>query len=390
MTPHAINGPDFGVKTQTPPYSALLGNLAVVLKGVAGKFVIVGIKDGAKTEIRHVFNGPNFVTEATAHFAALEAVNFNVYFHPGLMRVDLEDGRKGGVDDVIALAMLWCDFDGGNWTVAEVEKRCPSEQLYVSHLSETSAGNFQTLWHLDKPCKPADGAPLLAALVTATGADPAVKNVDRVLRAPGTMNHPSSAKVEKYRKLGITRVPEMCKVLVAAEDWEWSCGMSLGGFKTALLEKYPGAFDVPGPRKPSPATGEPVCIECVRELAEWATRDKNMPRAEWLKFIAGIGATPGPSREELLEVVYENTAAAYHDDAKTLFEDLPPNGAGERSIHFGTLVYMARKAGWTGTLLTHFPPCIATANLVFMRSTHSGGGSVYCADGPRKARIYGC
>ena len=228
------------------PYSALLWHFAHIVARKPGKLVIVGIAENEPLDIRHIINDENVVANAVAAISAIEQrPGFNVYFYPGLMRADLPEGSKGKTKDVMWLAFLWADFDGGEWTYESVEARAP---YYMQHGTQTSTGNFQVLWGLDRPYTSAEAVPVLAALVNATGCDPAVKNVDRIMRVPGTMNYPSSDKVERYRKRGVTRVPEIGKVITAAEDWEWGC-ITLESFKAKLSEKYPNAFDNPTRRE---------------------------------------------------------------------------------------------------------------------------------------------
>jgi hypothetical protein len=101
------------------------------------------------------------------------------------------------------------------------------------------------------------------------------------------------------------------------------------------------------PHEVSEARGEPVCAECVREVAEWATSDKQMPRERWRNAIAGVRAAPGLAVEELRAIALGVADPAYHDEVNTIFDTMPPK---ERGIGFGTLVHMAREAGWTGNL----------------------------------------
>jgi virulence-associated protein E len=73
-----------------------------------------------------------------------------------------------------------------------------------------SGNGLQLLWRLEQPVELADDPARIAdvearnhALALALGADPSTRNVDRILRLPGTTNHPN----RKKRALGRVAVP---------------------------------------------------------------------------------------------------------------------------------------------------------------------------------------
>ena len=90
-------------------FTSLAERLAEAAGDAVGKFVVTAYgacpTTGAKiAEVRHIENGPNAAEQIVIEAVALAAIpGANVYIMPALVRVDLAEGRKGGLlEEMIA------------------------------------------------------------------------------------------------------------------------------------------------------------------------------------------------------------------------------------------------------------------------------------------------
>jgi hypothetical protein len=123
----------------------------------------------------------------------------NVYCGLHLMREDLPRGQRGGRNDIVSVLGLIADMDADTGKVGTLP-------LPPSYVVETSPGNTQPTFLLDKPVSPEVAARLAKALQKATGADFGTGDIAHVWRIAGTLNYPNAAKIARGRP------PEPCAV----------------------------------------------------------------------------------------------------------------------------------------------------------------------------------
>ena len=154
----------------------------------------------------------------------------HLFFHVATLKptwTDPTKHEKGKVttatkDHILECPYLWGDCDAEKYTgndpteaakhyeqrVREFERnRQRTNQLGITPCAIWRSGaGWQFLIKLDHPIEPAEAETLVGKLHTALGFDPAVRNCNRILRVPGSVNW-------KDRKDG--RVPSPCGQLVS-------------------------------------------------------------------------------------------------------------------------------------------------------------------------------
>ena len=134
-----------------------------------------------------------------------------LYYHVGTPKVNVKKRMKKS--DVSYLPWLWADLDPKKGKPLKEEReriealltgRPPKGVPSKPSLIIDSGGGYQALWRLSEPIvlkTPEDveeAERLTRFFVGAYGSDAQAWNVDRILRLPGTINHPNATK----RKLG--------------------------------------------------------------------------------------------------------------------------------------------------------------------------------------------
>lgn len=174
-------------------------------ESIEGKFILAGFKEIHRISrsplIDHFDIGCHKMMAATA----LKWVNvgYNVHTSLSLMRKDLAYGKKGRVNDVVAVLGLVADFDGGkgvDWATRIPTNYKPDLVL------ETSPGNAQCFFLLDSPITIAcddqrqRAKALAAAFKSAcSGVDDCVSDISHVWRMPDTKNFPTQHKINAGR-----------------------------------------------------------------------------------------------------------------------------------------------------------------------------------------------
>ena len=108
------------------------------------------------------------------------------------MRRDLEPGKKGAEDDVVAVLAAVPDLDNDKYTIGELPVEAP-------YIVESSPGNFQPVYVFERPLATADAKPVLAAISDFIGGDSGTKDCSHVWRIPGTLNIPTKSKLARGR-----------------------------------------------------------------------------------------------------------------------------------------------------------------------------------------------
>jgi hypothetical protein len=197
-----------------------------------GKFVVAAYgkcpATGARiADVRHIENGPSAAEGLVAAATSLAKMpGANVYVLPALMSPDLQEGRKGGIADVVGVLAVVCDWDCHNGPPIDYESKLPTTPHFVV---ETSPGSFQAWLIFDTPQAPADVQPILDTLVAESEIDRTGAEPSHVFRVPGGSNWPNEAKIRKGR----APEPVLAKVVVTAL---WRHGYSID-YLREVIEK---------------------------------------------------------------------------------------------------------------------------------------------------------
>jgi hypothetical protein len=175
---------------------ALLHDLARAA-GAAGKLVLFSVtEDPAKqrkgtAQALHFGIGDVEAMTDTA-FAYAQRDHTNVYAPWAIFRSDLERGKKGEEQHVVATLGFVIDYDNDKFKLGDL----PLEAPYVV---ETSAGNLQPIYPLTRALANGEAKQLATALSDCVGADPGTKDLSHVWRIPGTRNWPTKKKLARGR-----------------------------------------------------------------------------------------------------------------------------------------------------------------------------------------------
>ena len=175
-------------------HCAILHKLADGLDGLIVSCVFFSNPDGDTDipgEVSHhrVGDVDGMVEAVMAH---AETPNANVFAGAQVMRKGIARGKRGKESDILAVLGLVVDLDADTGKAGDL----PAEPNYVL---ETSTGNFQPFYLLDRPLPPEEAKPLAAALKRATGSDHGTADITHVWRIPGTLNWPNRKKLERGR-----------------------------------------------------------------------------------------------------------------------------------------------------------------------------------------------
>ncbi|MGY4503743.1 P4 family phage/plasmid primase-like protein [Bradyrhizobium sp. GM24.11] len=147
---------------------------------------------------------------AARNFIALRNVTENVYYTVNSTKTAVN--KKPSKEDMDRAEYLYVDADPNKGESSQQFKArflsSVAQFAYQPTFVIDSGNGVQLLWRLDTPIKLASEAEIADiearnyALAKQFGADPVTRNVDRILRPPGTTNHPNAKK----RKDGRTAV----------------------------------------------------------------------------------------------------------------------------------------------------------------------------------------
>lgn len=114
----------------------------------------------------------------------------NLYVAAGLRHANMPRGLRSNAGFVTSLVALWADFDdaGAAGTALRQTQALAIPPTMVVQTASVPHDRVQFWWRLEEPCTDlAAGSAALAALASILGGDIQVKNVDRVMRAAGSV-----------------------------------------------------------------------------------------------------------------------------------------------------------------------------------------------------------
>jgi DNA primase RepB-like protein len=186
----------------------IVERLVATASGAGGKFVVCGFGESRPEftpltpHIVHVDNNGEPKSIYWKLGAAICQITttpgMNCYIMPCLVRSDLPEGQRGKESDVLGVLAIALDFDAGH------DPANRHDRIAVDPISEveTSPGNFQCWWFLDRPYSVAEAKPVIAAFVNTSSSDPMCKSAEHPFRVPGLLNWPTQKKIGGGRSAG--------------------------------------------------------------------------------------------------------------------------------------------------------------------------------------------
>jgi hypothetical protein len=156
-----------------------------------------------KPIVFHVAIGDIETTVQTIVYLARRQ-HYNIYMPLAVFEIDLEAGKKGAEQDIVAVLGLVPDFDDRE--AARWAARLPIPPGYVL---ETSNSRFQPFYFFDKPEPFEDVKQIAERLKAFADCDHGTADLSHVWRIPGTPNWPNARKVAAGR----VRQPQLVKVV---------------------------------------------------------------------------------------------------------------------------------------------------------------------------------
>jgi len=256
----------------------------------------------------------------------------------GIFTVVNEGGRNGA--SITKIRALHIDLDNIEWENVEWH----AEPDFIVARDATHAHAY---WRVtDCPVQEFTEAQL--RLIRFYKSDPAVHDLPRVLRVPGT----------KHQK--DARHPHVLRLIEKREEWEILAGRPLAELITGLPDLDPETIKE---HAPGAAVGPPVTEKLLREVLAPIKSDE-MRRVRWKDVVAMIRATNlvgDESAERRRAIAHEWMRAGGHpiggyDDQEGIdqvFDGMPPK---EDGLGFGSLVKLARDNGFTGSVFNQANP----------------------------------
>lgn len=201
--------------------------------------------------------------------------------------VNAGDGAGRKAENVQRVRALFLDLDtGGAESLKRVLEHCVARSTLPACVVESSPGKFHVYWAV-RDCPPAGFGALQKALAATFGGDPAVSDLPRVMRLPGSLHR--------------TAEPFQVRVLYSAAAYQ----------AVHSVEQIVSAFDLtttaPGAIGTVSAAGAPhtVLDRCRLPPGDWRHRGRLSPDPGHPRFwrcgartvVACGSVSPGPLRE---------------------------------------------------------------------------------------------
>ncbi|HWK13746.1 MAG TPA: AAA family ATPase [Rhizobiaceae bacterium] len=246
--------------------------------------------------------------------------------------------KKLAKSDIAAVRVVHGDIDpdaGGDMAVQRDKALALVQSLPVPpSIITDSGGGIQVFWRLAEKVPVSDGdtqqiEALNDGVCAAIGGDPAVKNIDRIMRLPFTVNIPTKSKLKKHPG----RQPRMAMVI------------SDGGPCHSVIDLQ-AVFSAPIP----PTRLEKKLIRATRSMDVVASAIRHIPNADadyrsWIQIAYALWAAVGPDLSEGCALFHEWSAQSEKYDAETT----DTTWSGIKSVNHSdgeTLFGLARAAGW--------------------------------------------
>lgn len=284
--------------------------------GIPGKLVLSAIADkatGLPIVNQHFDIGD--VDGMVVAAMAFEAKPYGLYAPYCIMRHDLPPDSKGSQDDVVATLAFPVDADSDH-----LGKTVPHAPVTPNYVVESSAGNLQEIIVLHQPLGPAESKPLARALKEKTGDKNCVGDIARVMRVPGTLNWPSTSKINRGR----SREPQPVRVIRPWDSWTTAEELRAA---VAFVEGAPPLV----PNGATPALGgyrhEEVLWWIDRKMA---TGDLDWSQQDWAMFGGALKLHFGDDGLELFQRVSDDPDQAERRFRKFSYE----LSEGDRTLHW--------------------------------------------------------
>jgi hypothetical protein len=392
-------------ETKLPKGSAAVKFLVRLRPG--GPWVLTAIPPDGGTTITETFTN----REEARQFIA-ECNNgsnrYNVYYSVNPTKRPLSSKAKKA--DITSIAYLHVDADPDKGESPDAFKMRMADQFESLERIPTfcvdSGNGLQLLWRLEQPVEiTGDGviADIEArnyALAVRLGASPATRNIDRILRVPGTVNYPNAVK----RKLGRT---ECWAKLIVHDDVSYPVSVFPPHVEEA--SSNPGGHDESGSgygfrfMRSCKAQGMdyPAACAALRDddgkAGEWGRRvdERQLQRAWDSAGPSPRGDDPKKQADVLIELA--QNAELFHTDAGVAYADVHIDANDEVNKHRET--WTLKSAGFRRWLQhryflqTHSAPnreALSTAILALEARAHFDAPmrQVYVRTASHDGKIY--
>lgn len=273
------------------------------------------IHDSERGRASHEFSGT--LDECWPRILELQSQGYGCFYFMNWIR-DLPDGTFATDADVQAVRVFAADFDHG----------IPEEwewHLHPDLLVYTSEGRGQALWRNETTLPPSEFKSVQRRLIAHYGSDPAVQNLSRILRLPGTLH--------------LKREPRLVTF--------WNGGWRSP--RTDVTADLPALPEV----AVSGSTGRPVEFKHLVALLKHV--DPNVEYPYWRDIVAAIRATNAGTEDERLALadawsrgeLTGDFVEKYDgpDEVNRVWETMPPKAGG---IGYGSILVAARERGYDG------------------------------------------
>ena len=125
------------------------------------------------------------------------ALTRNVYMPPAVLRHGLEPGKRGTKQDTVAVLGLVIDDDRDTGRVCRLPVGVDPSCVVTTSTSPDVNRHVHFVFTL--PLFALQAAPLAELLLRKCGGDTGTRDISHVWRLPGTLNHPSQAKIKRGR-----------------------------------------------------------------------------------------------------------------------------------------------------------------------------------------------
>jgi hypothetical protein len=314
-------------KTKPPKGTRAVKFLARLRSG--GPWVLTAIPPDGGSTLTQTFTE---LEEARQFIAEVNNAS-NVYYATNPTKRPLSSKAKKA--DIASVAYMHVDADPDREETPETFKERMAQQLETFEPFPTfvidSGNGLQLLWRLERPVEITDGdviADIEArnyALAERLGASPATRNIDRILRVPGTVNYPNEVK----RKLGRTE----CRAELIVHD---DVSYPLSAFPPHVEDasRNAGGRDESGSgygfRFMSSCKAEGMDYPAARaalldddgKAGDWGRRvDERQLRRAW-DNPAVSKSEESPKKQADVLIALAQGAELFHTDARVAFADI--------------------------------------------------------------------